>query len=281
MVIQERVATMKMTKLKALLAAVSMSAAGSVLASPVITWEVDVFTRFDTATVLPAGVTIVNNQSLRWGTPVGAGTQSGLDITASPSVTFVDTNGPAVANVSVTHFNQPITGTTLTSVNILSTLTLTPSNPPDPDAVGPATITFAIRFAETTNQPGGGICADGTPNNVGLNVNGCADIFVIDQAALNFPFLYEDPDDPGVFRQYFISFFELTGGLNPLPALACTATGSPVPCLGFRTPEQANTTFQFAALITTERVRIPEPGALALLGIALGAMAIGRRRRAA
>jgi len=99
---------------------------------------------------------------------------------------------------------------------------------------------------------------------VGVNVNGCADIFVIDQNALNFGFMYDTDgaggDDP---IQYFISFFGFIGGLNPLPSrVACTAAGATAPCLGFRTPEGADTTFQFASLITTERATVPHPAAL-------------------
>jgi hypothetical protein len=254
---------------------IGLLASAGAPATPVTTWEVDVFTRFDTATVLPAGVTVVNNQSLRWGTSTGFG-QSGLDITDSPSITYVNTNGAAVPNVSVTHLNRPITGTSLASVNILSTLILTPFVPAEA-GLPAATITFGILFEETPN--GANPCAGGGANGVGVNINGCADIFVIDQAALNFPFFYPDPDDNTIIRQYFISFFEASGGLNPLPAAACTAAGAGVPCIGFRTPEREDTTFQFAALITTEPVRIPEPGALALVGLVLGAMGLVRRRR--
>lgn len=270
---------MKTQVSKAFVAAACIFAAGNVSALPITTWTVDVDTKFDISSVEPTpGVTVVNDKSLRWGTSTGSG-QSGLDISGSPASTKVDTNGSAVANVSVTHLNQPITGTSLTSVDILSTLTLTPFLPAGL-GLPSATITFGVDFKETPN--GADPCADGGANGSGVNSSGCADIFVIDKSALNFEFFYDDLDGSGITgRSYFISFFELTNGLNPLSGAAClAATGSSATCFGFETPEGANTTFQFASLITTERVGIPEPGILALFGAALSSIFFTRRRKA-
>lgn len=263
-------------KLKLLVAAFATFTACNASATLITQWQVGVNTKYDTTTILPGSVTVVNDQSLRWGTSTGSG-QSGLDITDSPSLSTVFTDGPSVANVSVTHLNRPVTGTSLSSVNILSTLTLTPLVPANP-ALPSQTITFGINFAETPN--GSNPCADGGANGFGVNINGCADIFVIDQNALNFGFMYDTDGlggDPAV--QYFISFFELTGGLNPLPAAACAAAGTGSPCLGFRTPEGADTTFQFASLITTQRVSVPEPGILSLMGLGLAGLGFASHRR--
>jgi hypothetical protein len=274
----------------ALMLAFSATVHADLINGIVDVWIVDVSTIFDTTTIVdsngntPGGVTAVTNQRLRWGIDLGSG-QSGLDITGSPSIQNVATNGAAVPNVSVTHLNNPIQAPTLRSVDILSTLTLTPFSPSG-GVLPSSTVTFGVDFLETSN--GANPCADGGANGVGVNSNGCADIFVIDQNSLNFPFFYDldaldgNATDDYAPQQYFISFFEATSGLNPLPAAACASVGVASPCLGFRTPEGSNTTFQFAALITTERVSVvPEPGALALMGLGFGLMGLLRRRRTA
>jgi hypothetical protein len=285
---------MKTLKMKPLVAAFATLAAGCANAAIVTQWTVGVDATFLPASIVatdgsPGGVAISNaNRTLRWGDPATVNGQSGLDIGNTPVSTNVTTGVgvtlPAVPNITVTHRNQPIYEPSLDKVSLQSILTLTPSVPALP-GLPSQTIVFGIDFLETPNGGTNGVCADGgIPNVAGtVNANGCADIFVINQNALNFSFFY-DTDGLGgdAAQEYFISFFELTSGLNPLPTAACqAATGSSAACLGFRTPEEANTTVQFGAVITTEKVviSVPEPGILGLLGLGLASMAFALRRK--
>lgn len=227
------------------------------------------------------GSTSVSATQLVWGVPANSG-QSSLTLSDFNTSNQVDTNGAAVSNLTLTHANNPITGLTLDRVTLASTLTLTPF---DPSSTGlpSVTLNFLINFDETTN--GANPCANGGQNGTGVNVNGCADIFVIDQTSLNFSFFYDLDGDGGPLQkqEYFISFFEQTAGLNALPAAACAAAGVAAPCLGFVTPEEATTAATFAAVITTEpvTVNVPEPGTLAILGLGLAGLGFMRRRQMA
>lgn len=276
---------MKKTVISTLLVAALVAPLAN--ATMVSQWTVGTYTRFDTTSVTSTGGVgnpgiSIGSQSLSW----GSGGISGIDITqggnsggaaSAYQSTPVFTDGAAVDNVIITHRNQPITGNTLTSVDILSTLYLTPLAPVG-STVGPlGPVTFAINFAETTN--GANPCANGQANNQGVNINGCADIFVIDQDSLNFAFTFPDPDDLSTSRTYYLSFFERTGGFTSLPGAACTAAGATAPCLGFMTPEDLTTPAQFAVTITSDPITIPEPGTLALLGISLAGLGLVRRRR--
>lgn len=238
----------------------------------VITWDYTVESVFTGATPTGPGAGFVFGPTeISWGDPSGTiavgGGRSAISIFDTPANGQVDTNGaPANAN-TFEHENHVVDTDVfpqLDTASIRTTVTLTPSNPPpagpDPD---PLQIDFVVNFAETLNTPPTGeTCPVGNPP--------CDDIFVISSGALDFPLSFEGED-------YFISVFELTNQLTPLPIDACAAAGAGPGCIGFLTQEDEENIAQFA--FTIRQIQIPEPAMLLLTGGILSALAIRHRRR--
>ncbi len=271
---------MKTLKLiKAAAAALALTA-GCAHATFIPFWDVTDTATFDGSTIMPSCLgpfcpTLLTPTSLRWGEAATPSGQSGLDIVNSSLMTIG--LGVTTPTTWITHLNFPIYPTSLTSVDILTTLLL---NPTGTTGFLPGGLTFHVKFIETPNTPGTGVlCANGVAQGVGKNTaDGCADIFVIDNETANFSFIVPDMDGPGpdLAYEYFVSFSG--AGFGPLSPAACAAAGASSGCRGFETSENLATTAVFD--IRIDAVPVPEPGSIALFGLAMASLGwVGRRRK--
>lgn len=263
---------------KTLLAAGALAVSALSHAEPVINWDVTAsgtWTAFTSSAGTGAGVQNPDPLTLQWGTSTGSG-QSSLVI-SNPATTNIPTwygggtppSGYIAPSIALTHSNNPITGRTLTSAVLTAAVTLKPTDPLGDNLPLP-NINYAIRFTETPNSTATGPCAADSPLN-----NPCNDIFVLVDGFLNESFVYDG-------QTYFVNAFPTSGGnLSTLSNTACAAAGAANGCFGFTTVEGQSTRLAFGLTISSERLQVPEPGSLALIGLALAGLGFVARRRSA
>jgi hypothetical protein len=215
--------------------------------------------------------------ALSWGMPLTSAGQSSFVIGgASGHVSgSVVTDGTVVNTITLTHNNNRIMGTPLTSASLFHILYLDPELPITPAETGPsdrfalAALHLQIDFLETPNH-------DTCPV---LSPTLCNDIFVIDVTTSGF-----NPADNSLNQNFTYagenySAKLFVSELSVLSDAACGAAGADPGCIGFTTVEGQSNVFQASLQITSMPFNVPEPGTLAAFGFGLAGLAFQRRRR--
>lgn len=258
----------------AALAAISPAAEAAV-----ISWDYAVEAAFTGATFSGGTTPAFPATTLSWGrSSVGPSSLAIAPFLVEGQVdTFIGIGTPpagfAAPGISLTHNNRPITGGSLRTA-VLSTSVILDPLIPDGAPLAPMGFDISIGFSETPNS---GTCA------VADSPTPCNDIFVLIGGLPNFNFFYDAGDGDGLV-EYLVNVFPLAGdSLGALDDAACLAAGQPAGCVGLTTPERQSSTVPFGFTISAAPVPtgpLPTPGTLGLLAAALVAGAMLRRAAA-
>jgi hypothetical protein len=206
-----------------------------------------------------------NNPEARWGEPVAGSTQqSGYLLDMAPTAGGI--TAPVIQNFDVpgssdyfaigtfTHFNWPILpGGSIASIDMTVSFNINL----DGNDLGYRSFDFRFNHLESNNLADP--CANGEPNGVDLNVNGCADRVTISYLSTSEKFLVD-----GVLYTFDIVGF--------------SGNDCETFCTEFWTIERQDNSANLYARIRA--VETPEPGTLALFGLGLLGLGMTNRRKA-
>lgn len=202
-------------------------------------------------TATTPAVSGLGTDTITWGTPTFLRRQSGYSFEGYAPPTFDIEEDSPFALGKFTHFNYPITGSSLQVASLLvSTTLLINGMSKTIESV------FDFEHWETTNYPRSGVCANGERNRRGVNYFGCADRVTFSR-------------NDGYSEEFVVgdkAYYLDISGFFYNRELATE----------FWTKEKRSNEALLVGLIRSKTFQVPEPSALALLG--LGLIVFGARK---
>ena len=243
----------------------AFAAASLVMCAPAMATTTIDFTNIKATWYDVAGGAAVNfsgqntgNALVSWGT---GGPQSGYRFEAMAIPQLVvdpDTDTSAITTIGkFTHYNFPINpGTSITAVKLKFTTDVLVNG----NAFGTVDFIYAFNHFETTNSDNP--CADGGPQGVGVNINGCADRVSVNFNQASGAFTIGDVD-------YALDVKGFLVGVTPAQ-------------LFWTTESATNEAFLRGQVVLRQNAgAVPEPASWAMMIGGLGIVGLSMRRRAA